>query len=397
MHYDLIIIGGGLVGRSLACALGQVPLKIALIDASEQELPDPRLIALNYGSVCFLESLGLWPGLSPLGAPIHEVHVSHRGRFGATRLSAQNAHLPILGSVLRAHDINQALDKALSQAKVLGRFTELRPARVTALALHEKKSTLTLEHRGTESRLNGDLIIAADGSHSTIRRLLNFDTRTVDYQQSALVTTTGLGRPHENRAYERFLDEGALAMLPLRDEAGLDRLCATIWTAGTPAIDALQSLDELSFLQTLQAQFGYRLGRLKNISRRYVFPLQFIQVKNPLQGNVLLIGNAAHTIHPIAAQGLNLALYEIAQLSQLLLRNLREQEPLGAGLAENLGRFQPKANLLFSHYLSQIFASDFWGSNLARQLGMVGLDLCPPIKKKFGRLMAMENIQWLTS
>ncbi len=397
MHYDLIIIGGGLVGRSLACALSQAPLKIALIDANEQNLPDPRLIALNYGSVHFLEKLGLWPCLAPLSTPIHEVHVSHRGRFGATRLSAQTAHLPTLGSVLRASDINQALDETLSQARNPGQFTEWRPARVTTLTLHEKKSTLTLEYQGVESRLTGNLIIAADGSHSTIRRLLSFDTHTVDYQQSALVTTTRLGRPHENRAYERFLDEGALAMLPLKDKETQDRLCATIWTAGTPAIAALQSLEEPAFLQALQTQFGYRLGRLTGINRRAVFPLQLIQVKNPLQGNVLLIGNAAHTIHPIAAQGLNLALYEIAHLSQLLLRNLREQEPLGAGLAENLSRFQPKMNLLFSHYLSQIFAAGFWGSNFARQLGMVGLDLCPPIKKKLGRRMAMESIQWLTS
>jgi 2-octaprenyl-6-methoxyphenol hydroxylase len=397
MHYDLIIIGGGLVGRSLACALGSTPLKIALIDASEQEQPDPRLIALNYGSGCFLESLGLWPQLQALSAPIHEVHVSHRGRFGATRLNSQNAQLPSLGSVLRAQDLNQVLGDTLAKAEREGRFTELRPARVKALALQEKNTVLTLEQRGEDRQVTGDLIIAADGTHSTIRRLLSFDTQTVDYQQSAIVTTTRLGRSHENRAFERFLDEGALAMLPLKDEESGDRLCATIWTAGTPTISALQNLDDTAFLQALQTQFGYRLGRLKGISRRHVFPLQLIRVKNPLQGNVLLIGNAAHTIHPIAAQGLNLALYEIAQLSRLLLNNLSENLPLSARLADHLGRFQPKTNLLFSHYLSQIFASDFWGSNIARQLGMVGLDLCPPIKKQFGRLMAMENRQWLTS
>jgi len=149
-------------------------------------------------------------------------------------------------------------------------------------------------------------------------------------------------------------------------------------------------------LQTLQTQFGYRLGRLQSISQRYVFPLHFTQVKNPVRENVILIGNAAHTIHPLAAQGLNLALYEIAQLCQALCCNLQHKRPLSWGLAQNAAYFQPKINLLFSHYLSQIFSSDFWGSHFARQLGMVGLDLCPPLKKQFSRLMAMESIKWLT-
>jgi len=398
MHYDLIIIGGGFVGKSLACALKPAPLKIALIDASPQEQPDPRLIALNYGSVRFLESLGLWQHLASRSTPINEVHVSHRGRFGATRLSAQNAQLATLGAVLRATHLNQALDETLGTAKHQGHFTELRPARVKAVVTNEKTVSLTVEACGQESSITGTLIIAADGTHSTIRQLLNFATQTVDYGQSALVTTTCLGRAHENRAYERFLEEGALAMLPLKDEEeNSAQLCATIWTANTATIAALQALDEQAFLQALQTQFGYRLGRLSRITQRHVFPLQFIRVKTPLQGQVLLVGNAAHTLHPIAAQGLNLALHEIALLSKLLLRNHQEQWPLTTGLAENQDHFQPKMNLLFSHYLSQVFASNHWGSNFVRQLGMIGLDLCPPLKKQFGRRMAMENLQWLTT
>ncbi len=397
MHYDLIIIGGGLVGKSLASALSKAPLNIALIDASPAERPDPRLIALNYGSVSFLKTLELWPSLLEHSAPIQEVHVSHRGRFGATRLQAGALHLPALGYVIRAQKINETLDQTLRKSQLPGRFTELRSSRVTAIEPAEQATALQIEKEGASSRVTGKLIIAADGTYSTIRDLLHFDTKTFDYHQSALVTTTTLCRPHENRAYERFLDDGALAMLPLPLGKDSRPLCATIWTASTETINKLRNLDEKAFLQTLQSHFGYRLGRLKSNTERHVFPLQLIQVQNPLQGNVLLIGNAAHTIHPIAAQGLNLALYEIAQLGQVLLRNVENKQPLHADLAQNLSRFQPKTNLLFSHYLSQIFAADFWGSNFARQLGMIGLDLCPPIKKQLSRLMAMESVQWLTS
>jgi len=396
MHYDLIIVGGGVVGRSLACALAKASLNLALIDATEKERPDPRLFALNYGSSCFLTSLDLWPQLEPQSAAIKEIHISHRGRFGATRLNAAKVQLPALGYVVRANEINQALSKALLKLPEQGKFTEFRPATVKALELHETKSILTIEREGVLTKLSANLILAADGTDSTIRKLLNFSTQEVDYQQSALVTTSTLSRSHQNLAYERFLDDGALAMLPLKDEGNLNTLAATIWTGSTKSISALKQLSDPDFIQALQAQFGYRLGRIKNIGQRHTFPLQFIHVKNPVKENVILVGNAAHTLHPLAAQGLNLALYEIAHLTQLILKNQQEKKPLHYGLAEKVSEFQPKTNLLFSHYLNQIFSSDGLGLNLARQLGMAGLDLCPPLKNKFSRLLAMENIKWLT-
>jgi len=393
MHYDIIIIGGGLVGRSLAYALHEAPINIALIDASAQDQADPRLIALNYGSFSFLRKLGLWPRLEKYSAPIQKVHASYRGRFGATRLGAQDIQLPALGYVVPAHRINQALIEAMRDSKQT--VTELRPARVKALELHEHTSHLTIEHSQGSSRISGHLILAADGTESTVRQLLNFETQTLDYQQSAIVTTSQLGRSHNQIAYERFLQDGALAMLPLQTEQG--HACATIWTASNTAITHLQALDDQSFMRELQTQFGYRLGRLLNITQRHTFPLRFIQVKNPLQGNVLLIGNAAHTIHPLAAQGLNLALYEIAHLSQTLLDNLRHNQSLNQGLEQKLITFQPKMNLLFSHYLVELFTSRVFGIDLARQLGMAGLDLCPSVKKHLSRLLAMEKMSWLSS
>ena len=395
MHYDLIIVGGGLVGRTLACALRLTSLNIALIDANPVERFDPRLIALNYGSAAFLEKLGLWSALEKYSAPIHEVQVSQRGHFGATRLKATDVDLPALGYVVKAQQINSALSLSLEKSAP-GQFTELRPATVKEIKLSAEKATLVLESQGTESQLTAELILAADGTDSTIRKLLQFETQNQDYEQSALVTTTKLTRPHGNRAYERFLPHGeTLAMLPLKEEAEGDLSCATIWTAKTEAISALKALSAEVFLQKLQEAFGYRLGRLCSITERYVFPLHFIKVKQPVQNQVVLIGNAAHTIHPIAAQGLNLALYEIANLSDLLSKRVEQKQSLSAGLAAELLKLQPQANLLFSHYLSQLFGAELLGLSFARQLGMIGLDLCRPLKKRLTRLLAMEKLKWL--
>ncbi len=393
MHYDLIIVGGGLVGRSLACALRAAPLKIALIDAAPQERPDSRLIALNYGSCSFLDKIGLWPAIEPFSAAIQAVHVSHRGRFGTTRMTAKQIQLPALGYVIPAEQINRALGKTLA-GLTTENFSELRPATVNDIQLDNKQAELRLALENTEQHITGTLIIAADGSHSTLRQLLNFKTKIADYHQSALVTTTVLGHSHQHIAYERFLDDGALAMLPLQSTAAT---AATIWTASTTKITALMQLSAADFLQALQEQFGYRLGRLQGISTRHVYPLHFLHVDHPLQKNVRLIGNAAHTLHPVGAQGLNLALYEIAQLTQNLLGALEKKQPLQEAFAQPVMGHSQKTNLLLSHYLNPLFSSDFWGLQLARQMGMLGLDLCTPLKKQFSRVLAMDSMKWMHS
>lgn len=389
MVYDLIIVGGGLVGRSIAAALRSSSLKIALIDAVKEEKYDPRLIALNHGSICFLQKCGLWPSIESASASIEEVHVSKKGSFGSTRLLAKDIELEALGYVAPAAAINLALAKALENSQ--GCYQELRPAKVTAIRQHQEGATLTIQEAELSREISASVIIAADGTHSSLRQLLNFETKVVDYEQSALVTTSFLERSHQHKAYERFLDEGALAMLPLKeDEAGRMRV-ATIWTAATATIERLKQMDEASFVAELQKTFGYRLGRLKGISERHVFPLHFYQVKNPVKDSVVLIGNAAHTLHPVAAQGLNLALYEINELTQLILKNAAAQQPLLQGLAANLIQGRQKTNLLFSHYLTPLFASKFVGTAWLRQLGLVALDLCKPLKNHLSRVLAMEQ------
>jgi 2-octaprenyl-6-methoxyphenol hydroxylase len=316
MQYDLIIIGGGMVGASLACALQESTLRIALVDAAPLNTRhDPRLIALNYSSYCLLHNLGVWQDLAEHAAPIEQVHISDRGHFGKIRLKAEEAGVGALGYVVPAQEINAALNHALTKQN---RITILRPATLKQLSQTESHANLTIETE-TETdtiELQGKIIIGADGTHSTVRELLNIQTQITECQQSAIVTITELKRSHLGVAYERFHQTGAVAMLPL-----VGNRVATIWTDDNQAIDALLQLDDASFLKTLQTQFGYRLGRLKHIGKRYTYPLHMLKSEQMIKQHVVLMGNAAHTLLPLAAQGLNLALAEIAMLAQCITDN----------------------------------------------------------------------------
>lgn len=362
MNYDVMIIGGGMVGAALASALKHTELRVALVDAMPSSLEDKRLIALNDASVCLFENCGIWPLLAPHAAPIKQVHVSRRGRFGITRIEASLLNLNALGYVVPAKYINVALENNLTDAS---NTDILKPAKLEAL---------TQEANGVQLTINGQVhhakwVIGADGSYSTVRTLLDIPTETLDYQQAALVTTTTLQREHDNIAYERFLNDGALAMLPL---AG--RKAGTIWTAASDVIADLMQLSEDDFLAALQKHFGYRLGRLQSIGERATYPLKMIKAKKQCVRHVCLIGNAAHTIHPVAAQGLNLALYEVAVLATAFMEK-------NMALIEKIDK--PSFSLTLSHRLTGLFSSDIFLLNQTRQMGLIGLDLITGLKKRF--------------
>jgi 2-octaprenyl-6-methoxyphenol hydroxylase len=374
-QYDIIIIGGGMVGASLACALRDTALRIALVDAAPlNTTDDPRLIALNYSSYCLFNNIHVWDLMAPHAEAIKQVHVSDRGHLGMTRLNASDVGLAALGYVVPAKYINAALDKTLNQNST-ERITILRPAKLKTLSQASGVATLTIEAADDEIQLTAKRVIGADGTHSTVREQLNITNEITDYQQSALVTVTTLNRPHQQIAYERFHQSGAIAMLPLTEQR-----CATIWTDEKNVITALQQLDDGAFLAELQQQFGYRAGRLLCVGKRHVFPLQMVKTSQTHKERVLLIGNAAHTLHPIAAQGLNLALAEIAMLAQVIVDNptLTDWQPY-----LDWQQQQETASSGLSHQLPQLFANDFSLVNFIRQLGLIGLDLIPPLKRRF--------------
>lgn len=374
MKFDVIIIGGAMVGATLACALGQSDLKIALIEAApfHPTHPDTRLIALTASSCCLLDNLGIWSTLLSQATPIQQVHVSQQGRFGITRISAQEIGLSTLGHVVPAQDINNALLAALQETK---NIHLIYSATLQSLIQDAESVTISVKTTSGTQEYTADVLIGADGSHSTVRQLLAIPTQKIDHHQSAIVTTTELNREHKNIAYERFQKQGAIAMLPL-----IGNRVGTVWTAANKIIDQLMQLDEREFLRELQQQFGYRLGRLQHSSQRATYPLVMQYAEQQNKENVLLIGNAAHTLYPIAAQGLNLAFYEVARLTEYLLAQTSLKNCIQKFPAHHS---QQNFSKTISNGLLELFSNDFLLLSVARQVGMVGFDICTTAKKHF--------------
>jgi 2-octaprenyl-6-methoxyphenol hydroxylase len=374
MYYDLVIVGGGMVGSSLAVALQHTSLRIALIDARIPGGQDERLFALNYGSCQFLSNLGLWSVLKERACPIYQVHVSKQKQFGAVRLRKQDVDLSELGHVIPARDVEALLQEKLCS---LPQVTLYRPATLIKLQQADGQVNLQLEVDANLVAIEAGMVIGADGAASTVRQQLGIEAEKVDYQQTAIVTRTLLQRSHQHVAYERFTHDGAIAMLPLQNDQ-----CATILTVANATAEKWMALSDANFLQTLQSEFGYRLGRFKAVTKRFSYPLQMIKAKHAVSGQVLLLGNAAHTFHPIAAQGFNLALYEVAVLAEILLA---EKNPATADLAAVSAKTQRQqaTSMGVSHQLAELFAADSKWLSLMTQFGMVGLDVLTPVKKYF--------------
>ncbi|VVC76846.1 2-octaprenyl-6-methoxyphenol hydroxylase [Aquicella siphonis] len=377
-RFDLVIVGGGLVGAGLAAALRHSGLRIAVIDSRRPSSDDPRLFALNNGSCQFLDNLHLWPRLSAHASPIQQVHVTRHGHFGSVRLRCEDVGLRNLGHVIPARHIEAALNETLLS---LPACTLFRPARLQSLDQDDRMVQLTILTEEGEVSLSSLVVIGADGTDSTVRSQLHIKTEVIDYEQSAIVTRTALKRSHHHVAHERFLADGAVAMLPLPGEE-----CATIWTASNHAVSELMSFSDEEFLKRLQDAFGYRLGRLQGITQRHVFPLRLVRAEKMVEQNVFLLGNSAHTLHPIAAQGFNLAVYEVAVLAEAILEKLQNQKcftkedlPEISALIQK----QQATSIGVSHRLSTLFSTDSFLGGWPLQLGMMGLDMIMPVKKKF--------------
>ncbi|EKD72316.1 MAG: hypothetical protein ACD_45C00703G0001 [uncultured bacterium] len=338
---------------------------------------DHRLIALNHSSCVLFKNLGLWPQLAEHAARIQKIHVSHRGHFGTACLTANEAGIDALGYVVPAKEINTALYTTLATLQNIHLF---RPAKLTQLIQNPSHTTLTIESASIQQTIETTVVVGADGTHSSVRSLLNIPTETIDYQQKAIVTITELQRDHQHIAYERFCSTGVIAMLPLPGKQA-----ATIWSDHENTITELLQLSDTDFLHQLQKQFGYRLGRLQGVKQRFVYPLTRVIAKKHIKQNVILLGNAAHTIHPIAATGFNLALYEVAIVAEHLGKQSAGSVSL-TGLPDFLT--QQKININLSHYLTRLFSLDFSIAHTAQQIGLLGFDMCSTAKRSFIKRMA---------
>lgn len=384
---DVLIIGGGLVGASLACALGQAGVRTRVVEAftfaaEQQPGYDERSIALAQGSQRIFAGLGLWQALAADACPIHTIHVSDRGHFGFTRLQREQEGVPALGYVATARVLGRVLLEGLQR---LDNVQILAPARLAALHIDADGVQADIEQQGVSQRCSARLLVAADGAQSAIREQFGIATTRRDYAQTAIIANVTTDKPHQHVAYERFTDSGPLALLPMTGGRS-----ALVWTVRADQSDAVMALDDAAFLERLQRRFGYRLGRFTKVGIRNAFPLQLVQAKESVRPRLALIGNAMHTLHPIAGQGFNLGLRDVAALVDVLLDARRAGRDIGD--LQVLQRYaawrqsDQRRVAWFTDGMVRLFGQSLPPVAWLRDAGMLALDLCPPAKRWFGRM-----------
>lgn len=394
---DVVIAGGGLAGATLALALNRrlpdlrvtvvetFPLSPDALPDSYQPSYDARSTALAWGSRQIFGDLGLWGRLSEHATPIRHIHVSDRGRFGATRLHAGDHGQEALGYVADNRWMGLCLMRELLDSGVRWEA----PAAVTDMENLPEGVRVILEADGESRTLTAQCLVVADGGRSGLKEKLGFQTRRQDYSQNALIANVSASRSHEFTAFERFTDHGPMALLPHGSHERPGYTSALVWTLSEPELESLLSLDEAGRCQRLQERFGWRLGKFTRMGECSHYPLALTTVEEPVRPGVALVGNAAHSLHPVAGQGFNLALrglmnlvrqFEWAVLRDIPLGDLRV---LGRYQSEHRSDWQQTAG--FSDSLIQLFGQSFPALATARDAGLVGLDMLPGAKRWFAR------------
>lgn len=380
-HCDLVIVGGGPVGMSLALALAGSGLSAVVLEAREcLEAPDPRALALSQGTRLILERLGAWADLA--ATPIETIHVSQRGGLGRAELTARDGGVPALGYVAEYGDLYRTLAARLPDCGA----TIITGARVTSVRSTSGYGAVGFTRNGEDHLITARLVVLSEGGKSLPAEL----RRDKDYGQSAVICTVRTERPHDRRAYERFTPEGPIALLPLGDDYAL------VWTTPNDRVEARLALSDADFLAGLQTAFGDRQGRFTLASPRAAFPLKLHLAAPSTSSRMLRIGNAAHVLHPVAGQGFNLGVRDAWKLAEAILDTPRER--LGeADLArdyQRTRRFDVAGGSLMTDLLVEAFSNDNPLLKHARGAALALLDLAPPLKNLFVRKMMFGAQAW---
>lgn len=378
--YDLLIVGGGLAGNCLALALKNTGLRMAIVEANTREQlsvspAGDRALALAAGTVMMLEALGIWQGISHAATAIKQIHVSDRGHFGKTRLSAQKERVDALGYVITARDIETYVANRVAEAGI----ELISPARVVGLMSGDKEVCVCLKQDNDSLNVSAKLLVGADGGLSSVRKLLDITQYVTEYDQTALVTTVKSTLPNKNTAYERFTASGPLALLPVGKNQ-----CAVVWTRKNEDADALMLGSEADFLDELQQCFGFKLGKLSLAAPRRAFPLSLIRAEKMVAGRAVIIGNAVHQLHPVAGQGFNLGLRDVVRLAEMLIKQHEQHKDIGAAdFLTDYAASRKKDHdrtIGFTDAVVKIFSNEWLALTVARNIGLALLDHIPVAK-----------------
>jgi 2-octaprenyl-6-methoxyphenol hydroxylase len=435
-NQHITIVGGGMVGLSLALMLAKrLPdaIAVSLIEkfpfpgishssvsqenalkesASQNNAAekihqasfDARSTAISAGSATLLASIDCWDALAAHAEAINTIHISDRGHYTSTQLNAQEQEVDALGYVVENHFLGHCLLQQLQQSRV----KVIAPAIVERCQFTQQdvKILLAEDNANNESKqqtIATDLLIIADGADSPLCRSMGIDSHKKNYQQSAIIANVALDKPHKGIAYERFTDQGPLALLPLSDCEQQHR-AALVWTRNHEEANRLTSVSDDNFLNELQQAMGHRAGKLKHIGERNMYPLTLVQSSEQVRSRVVVMGNAAHFLHPVAGQGFNLSLRDSATLVDVLV------DVLGDALTENSDVNKKHSNVavgeltILQAYLSRreadqqrtialtdtmvkTFSSTELSRSVFRQMGLLGLNAMPTAKKILAKQM----------
>jgi 2-octaprenyl-6-methoxyphenol hydroxylase len=383
--FDIAIVGGGMVGASLAVALDGLGLTMAVIEAVPHDAAanpsfDERTTALSNGSRRILETLSVWPQVAATATPIAKIHVSDQGRFGFARIDAAEQGLSALGYVVPNRALGAALWASLARSPNLKVFC---PAHVVGVTPGADSVALTIATEPGEAAIAARLVIAADGAQSVVRKAFGVTAEVRDYEQVAVITTVLPQRFHDHIAYERFTNSGPLALLPLSDGR-----CTLVLTLTPAMADAAMAWSDTEFLAELQRRFGFRLGRFLKVGRRVPYPLSLSRSSRTSADRCAIVGNAAQGLHPVAGMGFNLGLRDAASLAELVA----EQRAGDVGAASLLRQYDAwraadrRGIIAFTDGLVRLFSSPLGAAQRLRNLGLLAFDVLPPAKAALSRL-----------
>ena len=384
--YDIVIVGGGMIGTSLAIALAPLGLRIAVVEAvarkdTQQPSFDDRSTALSRSTQRMFEAVGLWDTVVAASTPITNIHVSDKGRFGFSHIDAAEQGVEALGYVVINRVLGDVLQRNLDAAK---NVDVICPARIEAIELGPEQVAATLRSDGEQQTLSCKLLVAADGANSALREMMGISAQQREYGQKAVIGNLLPEKNIDHRAFERFTSQGPLAILPIADDrAGF------IWTVAEHDAERVMALSDDNFLAEIQSEFGYRLGEFSRVGKRACYPLVLSKAVRLTATRSVLVGNSAHGLHPVSAQGFNLGMRDVAALCDCIADAMSTDADIGS--VELLDRYaewrqsDQKKLVQFTDKLVRLFGSTRPGLRTLRNIGMIGFDLIPGVRPMFAK------------
>lgn len=381
-HHDILVVGGGPVGLVLSLLLAKQGVPSTVLEARQQGAAnqDTRALALSYGTRRILEKLGVWAALAKYATPIKHIHVSQKGSIGRSLLRAEDYEQDALGYVLSYGALCKELNAQLAHYPEIQFVDE---AQVEAINYNANEAQVSYRRHDDIRTCSTNLAVLADGGRS-LEQTAGLQRDTKEYGHDALISKVSAELPHNNIAYERFTPDGPMALLP-----NGERDFSLVWTGKKALIEPLLSLSDEAFLEKFHQQFGDRVGRFLSVGKRMTFPLKLSQLVTTDTPHLVVIGNAAQTMHPVAGQGFNVGLRDAEELAKQIVAGahaLGSPEMLDAYRQHR--KTDTSKGLMFTDFLVNIFSNDVLGVSALRSAGIGMFDVMNPIKRFLVRKMS---------